>query len=382
MHPTYYLKPSGVNGNQGFYNRLSDFTTRWIEIEIPDKRRLIDSFINFTVEFENRIIRTPEEAYIEFLALGIYLCNYSETAARIVFATPRILGKLYTIRNIFPTLKHFIDRTRGILSYLLLRKKVNPSNLSPSDLIGNLLSWLDATGEFQQEIDRLRDWKRYVDRISPAESTLFIQSAKQSAKEFSDFAKENLGGFTSNVEVFLKEQPVVYRFRENFFFTARKENEYFLNMFGAEIINRAERAKFMKTTNKLLLLPTCMRQLSSEKCKAVFDGKGMLCQGCNSTCNIHQTAGSVGYKGVKTYIIHHSSMFSQNLKYLTDAKDTGIIGVACALNLLAGGYELKKKNIPAQCVYLDYSGCKKHWHLKDEHQPTSIQIKRLVELVG
>jgi hypothetical protein len=108
----------------------------------------------------------------------------------------------------------------------------------------------------------------------------------------------------------------------------------------------------------------------------------MLCQGCNSTCNIHLAAGTIGYKGVKTYIIHHSSMFSENLKILAAEKDTGIIGVACVLNLMAGGYELKKQNIPAQCIYLDFSGCRKHWRINSFHQPTTIQLNRLMEMVG
>jgi len=36
--------------------------------------------------------------------------------------------------------------------------------------------------------------------------------------------------------------------------------------------------------------------------------------------------------------------------------------VACPLHLISGGLELRKLNIAAQCVFLDYCGCKNHWH--------------------
>jgi uncharacterized protein len=382
MHPTYNLKPAGVNGSGGFYKRLSGFTTQWLEKDLHAKRMYIDSFLGFTIRMNSRNIRTPEEAYLEFLTLGIYLENYSDSALGMFPVSSRILVKLFGARKNNPGFKKMIDKVRGFLAYLLLlRNSVHKENQKEIS-IKLLLNWLAATGEFNQEIDRLSDWQKHLETLPSGEKMVFIQAAKQSAMEFYHDAQRKLGDFTTNINQFLQEQPMMYRFRENYFFTARKENEYFLNLVGAEIINRVERQNFLATTNKMLLLPACMRKLTTEKCKAVFDGKGMLCQGCNTTCNIHIAAGTVGYKGVKTYIIHHSSMFSESLKLLASDKDTGIIGVACALNLLAGGYELKKQGIPAQCIFLDYSGCKKHWLRHEENVPTTIQLNRLTELVG
>jgi hypothetical protein len=39
-----------------------------------------------------------------------------------------------------------------------------------------------------------------------------------------------------------------------------------------------------------------------------------------------------------------------------------VIAAACVTTLVEGGWELKRYDVPAQCVLLDYSGCKKHWH--------------------
>ncbi|MEJ6949995.1 DUF116 domain-containing protein [Natronospora cellulosivora (SeqCode)] len=45
-------------------------------------------------------------------------------------------------------------------------------------------------------------------------------------------------------------------------------------------------------------------------------------------------------------------------------EDVSIIGVACLLNLLSGGWKAKEMGMPALCVLLDYCGCKNHWDKK------------------
>ncbi len=39
----------------------------------------------------------------------------------------------------------------------------------------------------------------------------------------------------------------------------------------------------------------------------------------------------------------------------------GPAAVACLLNLVQGGYEMRELNIPAQCVLLTFCGYQKHW---------------------
>ncbi|NJK98458.1 MAG: DUF116 domain-containing protein [Bacteroidales bacterium] len=54
--------------------------------------------------------------------------------------------------------------------------------------------------------------------------------------------------------------------------------------------------------------------------------------------------------------------------------------MACVLNLLKGGYEMQKLNIPSQCVFLDYCGCQKHWHKNGI--PTDLNSNQLQKIVG
>jgi len=82
---------------------------------------------------------------------------------------------------------------------------------------------------------------------------------------------------------------------------------------------------------------------------------------------------------VDVFLIPHSSTLSKFLKFWQDKNETGIIGVAGILNLLTGGYKMQNHNIPSQCVFLDYCGCKKHWH--DEGIPTRLNLQQLIKIV-
>jgi hypothetical protein len=57
----------------------------------------------------------------------------------------------------------------------------------------------------------------------------------------------------------------------------------------------------------------------------------------------------------------------------------GVVASACVTTLVEGGWELKRYNVPAQCVLLDYSGCRKHWH--PEGVPTAFNVRELKRIL-
>ena len=65
--------------------------------------------------------------------------------------------------------------------------------------------------------------------------------------------------------------------------------------------------------------------------------------------------------GIKTLIVGHESSLNNETKMKNFFADTAIIGVTCVLHLISGGSKLQQADIPAQCVFLNYSGCKKNW---------------------
>jgi hypothetical protein len=97
-------------------------------------------------------------------------------------------------------------------------------------------------------------------------------------------------------------------------------------------------------------------------------------------CSINKLK-TIGDKlGFQVLIIpHESSLYSSWKKDSTIKEDVGVIGIACVLNLVSGGLMLKEAGIAAQCVLLDYCGCKKHWH--QEGLPTEINEKYMKKIL-
>jgi hypothetical protein len=53
---------------------------------------------------------------------------------------------------------------------------------------------------------------------------------------------------------------------------------------------------------------------------------------------------------------------------------------ACVTTLVEGGWELKRYDVPAQYILLDYSGCKKHWH--GTGIATELDIRKLKRILN
>ena len=84
------------------------------------------------------------------------------------------------------------------------------------------------------------------------------------------------------------------------------------------------------------------------------------------------------YGGFEVYIIPHASdlsLWSSN----GNGHQRGVIASACVTTLVEGGWELKRYDVPAQCVLLDYCGCKKHWH--QEGIQTALNVRELKRIV-
>ena len=79
-------------------------------------------------------------------------------------------------------------------------------------------------------------------------------------------------------------------------------------------------------------------------------------------------------------MVPHSSGFSRWLARWQEDPKVGVAAVACMMNILAGGYEMRARRIASQCVPLDYPGCQKHW--TRDGVPTSVNEERLVRIVS
>jgi hypothetical protein len=149
-------------------------------------------------------------------------------------------------------------------------------------------------------------------------------------------------------------------------------------MVGAELMNRAFRKEFLKAEAKVVLVPGCMRGKPEGECEAVKVKEGLLCNNCFPECKVNQLSKLgkryTGNNAFEVYIIPHASDLSL-WSPETGKQLRGVVASACVTTLVEGGWELKRYNVPAQCVLLDCSGCKKHWH--SEGIPTMLNIREL-----
>jgi hypothetical protein len=381
FQPTTYSLLDNTNSDN-FYKLLSSSTDIILIDSINKLGFIIDSYYSFLLKNNIEKPRAKEEYALEYIAIGIFWRNYAAKAKKMPIFSETLLSFLYTNRKRYPALKSSLDLIRGFLAYQLLEWHVKKDNTDFN--LANfkrLLKWLKSTGEFNEELKRFSNWELYFKTVNEGHLALILKLTVTYADEFTTKSRSMLGEYTKNVNRFRNKARKSYKFREDYFLARRMENEYYLNMIGAEVMNRQLRESFIRTRNKAILLPTCMRYNSDAACKAKWDGKGNVCSQCDKNCNIGKIAEKFRGDAANVYLIPHSSNFSMFLKNWANQEETGLVGVACVLNLLTGGYEMKRLNIASQCVFLDYCSCKKHWNKNGCNTNLSIsQLKQVANV--
>lgn len=373
---TYKLNKEDVYSDE-FYGILVNFTDKVLF-------NYSINFIDYVIEYKEFLkkekleeLRTDEEYLLEIISLGVFWNQYSILASKLPFFIASFSKKLNLWRKQYPKHKKNIDKMRGIL-YTLFYNPMNKQNeiIAHPNLenLKVLNNWLDASSEFKQEVIRFENWIKYLSTKSDIYVKDFIMKSIEAALKFELESVPVLGKFTSEVNEFLKHQYTKYMWREDIIFTARRQAEYHLNMVGAEIMNRAFRSKYEDTKRKVVLLPACMKE-KGDDCKAININGDFKCTACSNTCKINKIDKIGRIKNYETCIIPHSSDFSTWLEKWSGNPEIGLVGVACVLNLLTGGYEAKALDIPIQCVFLDECSCKGHW--SKEGKPTDLNERIL-----
>ena len=375
---TYSLKRN-QNNSDNYYKDIKSFTNEVLSEFESFENSIIMDINSYIKEKSTDKMRSYEECVFEFLMLGTFWRTYGHRALDLDEKPQKLLENLASMRNENESAKEDIDFIRGVLMTLFLS---HDTANSPDLTIYNfdkLLKYLKATGDYSQEVKRLAIWKDFLETKTPEISSEYLANAFLFADWFEYRSKITLGEHTVDVNKFLTQKHQEHLFREDVIFCGRKEVEYHLNMVGAEIMNRAFRKEFEKRSRKALLLPGCMRLTAGTKCKAQNTNLGSKCIGCSKSCNVHCLTNMGKEYGFEVYVIsHESSALSKSTR--EDRDELGIVGVACVLNLVLGGWKAESLGVPAQCVLLDYSSCKNHWD--SEGFPTSINLNQLMQLLN
>ena len=303
--------------------------------------------------------RTEKEYFFELLMFGVLWNNYRFMALPAEGFRLHLLKRLYKVRKRYLWLKPSVDLLRGkLMASLKPKESPAPAQLNLKSY-ERLLLFLEACGDYWEEARRLREWQPLFGTLSDENEVW--QHIEQFSEWFQQQAATSLGSYTTNINSFVERNAPFYSHREDRLLCLRTESEYHLNMVGAQIMNNALSSGFRDTQKKVVLLPTCMRNVPEASCKALNDDLVRECIGCNAGCNVGRVKRSLNNPLHTVFLIPHSSNFSRFLRKWQGQKDTALIGVACVPNLIMGGYEMQSLGISSQCVFLDYCGCQKHW---------------------
>ena len=383
----------GEASSARFYADLTAFSARTVaQIECRASPAL-DGYIRYITENSLESPRTRGEYGLELLTVGMALRLYGLVATKTPGWVVAACRELFRLRRRLTRTKPVIDWVRAGVFQLFLRRQLRSSafagagvfeqfevaNAPSLDALPGVIEWMSATGEFEQESRRMDHWLSYLHELPRIEAEAWIGIALSLFDWFTYEAETVLGKYTRGVTPFLKDTYPKRLRREDQIFCGREPVEYHLGMVAAEVMNDGLREDFLSKPRKVLLVPTCMRGTKKDDCRAVVRGLDMKCAACDPDCAINRITRRMRSEGVQVYMVPHATGFSRWLERWQDDPKVGVAAVACMLNILPGGYEMRARKIASQCVPLDYPGCEKHWTRAGI--PTNANEDRLVQIV-
>lgn len=381
---TYSLSKNDQVNSDEYYNKAAIFADEVLKESEALISPIVQSYHYYLNKIDCYQSNAPEETVLELLILGVLMRIYYPRALKLKGIQYKLLTLVSDIRKRNDNLKPVMNYLKGMMSTLFLLPNVEEKEerrVSNIKELKKLILWLEGSGEFSNEVKRLKKWEEYLSTLPSNKSLDILKAVYNFALWFEVRSNEALGEYTSRVDKYLEEIKNKSYWREDIILRKRVRVEYHLNMVGAEIMNRAFRQSFIDTNSKMLLLPICMTSPSKTYCQSKTFGKDFKCQSCSAKCQVNKLTVIGQEDGFKVMVVpHESSISSDSRKYTLFDENTGVIGVACVLNLISGGWLLKDMNIPAQCVLLDYCGCKKHWH--HEGISTCINLNKLQEILS
>lgn len=342
-------------------NKIKDFASEYI-----------DDFMSYIKEGNIEQRRTFDEYGIEVLLIGVLFKEYINNARAFKHTIKFPFTYLNNLRDKKKSKKAKIDRYRGILiNKILLKEKLGRNYPNYEGLI-LLCEWLKASNDFEEEVLRIENWIRYLKKKDDRYVENLLYTSMELAEYLNLLGEEYLWYYTRNVYEYLEKRMCNRENREDTIYCTKKEIQYYFNMYGAEIMNNIYKEEFKVCEEKLIFVPGCMKQ-TKKKCESILTSKGYKCRSCSVACNINKV-NKLGLENKYiTYIIPHESSIFNLINY---EKKKGLIGIACVLNLVSGGFKALRIGYVPQCVILEECGCSAHW-LEDDKM-TMINMEKLI----
>jgi uncharacterized protein len=367
--PTYSLHPQGAP--RAAYAKAVSRLANDILARGAPLRPLLAEYGTFIADTGREARRSDDEYLLEALLLGVLWRARGQEATAVAQGCGDVLRILATERRAGCGRRR--DGSNAVL--LLLDGPTEPPTSDPSlEDLEVLLEWLLASGEYDDELARLRGWRDFL-ALTPARAPEILRNLVAFAVTFEGISLAALETFTARVDHFLHHVLPRRGAAEDTVQCSRTRIEYHFNMVGAEILNRAWREEFLACRRHVVVLPGCARRHDGSRCRANGSRSEIRCRHCSTDCSVSTATRAAAHHGAQTLAVVHGSDFSRFLSSPTlSGGDVGIVGVACVSGLVGAGWRARAQGLPAQCVLLNASGCK-HWSLLPT--PTSLDLDQL-----
>ncbi|MCB9495955.1 MAG: DUF116 domain-containing protein [Fibrobacteria bacterium] len=362
-----------ISDPEEFRRALSGLAQDFLRDLEPIAGDQIDGHVALLSSGEEDAIRSRGEYAVELLSFGLLRREYGALCRGTSDDILLRLAHLWEVRSIDASRKVEADRERGhlfreILSY--------PDGSVEDGDDERLVEWLAATGEFVQEAMRLRLWLRTGEVFG---MDGIRQAADGLAEWFLPRAATALGRWTTGVEAFREAVMGSGEAREDLFLVTRREALYHLNMLGSEVMNHGFLPGYSHRPGRVVLVPGCMRAREESACRARRNGLDITCSRCHGECEVAALDRLGESHGFRVFVVPHASTFTAWLRHWTHDDQTALIAIACPLHLVTGGYEMRDLGLEAQCLMLQFSGCRRHW--VPGGVPTRVDRAHLLEVV-
>jgi hypothetical protein len=374
VNATYTLRPSGSPPDHYLRSvaRLADE----VLAAGAELHPIVDSYGAWIEETRREPRRSEPEYLLEALTLGVLWRARGADATRREGVGFAFIDALAARRRAGGA------RVRDGSTSIILSVDAPFEPGRPAPTLGDLdrlLTWLLASGEYDDEVARLEGWEEFL-RADPRSALETLEELVSFAIAFEAWSEYALGAFTGGVRRFLRDDLPRRRWREDTIQCARRQVEYHLGMVGAELLNRAWRDAFVRCERHVVVMPGCMRSRADAECAAARTALDLRCTGCTKGCAVLTATRVAERAGAEAVAVVHGSDFSRFLRSpALRGGNVGIVGVACAPGLLGAGWRAWASGLPAQCVLLESSGCE-HW--RDVARPTSLDLRELERVLG